>query len=144
MSKPIKLIPHETDQPIEKWHKKIREIKDNGVKLKMLVIEKIMANPNISAKEVQETFFISPRLMYKWIEEYNSKGLEGLKAKKPEGRGSGKGNLKVADEVYISLKEEMAKDPTRKWTGKEKQQYIKEKFNIEVTQAGIAYRLKRL
>ncbi len=53
----------------------------------MLVIEKIMANPNISAKEVQETFFISPRLMYKWIKEYNNMGLEGLKAKKPEGVG---------------------------------------------------------
>ena len=31
--------------------------------------------------------------MYQWIREYNNKGLEGLKAKKPEGRGSGKGNL---------------------------------------------------
>ncbi len=144
MPKPINLTPHETDQPIEKWHKKIKEIKDNGVKLKMLVIEKIMANPNISAKEVQETFFISSTRMYEWIKEYNSKGLEGLKAKKPERRGSGKGNLKVSDEVYVTLKEEMAKDPTKKWTGKEKQQYIKEKFNIEVTQAGIAYRLKRL
>ncbi len=110
----------------------------------MLVIEKIMSNPNISAKEVQETFFISPRLMYQWIKEYNTKGLEGLKVKKPESRGSGKGNIKVADEVYVALKEEMAKDPTRKWTGKEKQQYIKEKFNMEVTQAGIAYRLKKL
>ncbi len=28
----------------------------------------------------------------------------------------------------------ISKDPTQKWTGKEKQQYIKEKFNIEVTQ----------
>jgi len=34
----------------------------------------------------------------------------------------------------------ISKDPIQKWTGKEKQQYI----NIEVTQAGIAYRLKRL
>ena len=49
----------------------------------------------------------------------------------------------ISDEVYIAL-EEIAKDPTHKWTGKEKQQYIKENFNIEVTQAGIAYRLKRL
>ena len=141
MPKNIKLKPHDT---LEEWHDKIRRIRNNEHKLKMLVIEKIMANPNISAKEVQETFFISPRLMYKWIGEYNSKGLEGLKAKKPEGRGSGKGNLKVSNEVYKKLKEQMAKDPTRKWTGKEKQQYIKEEFNIEVTQAGIAYRLKRL
>ena len=37
----------------------------------------------------------------------------------------------------------IAKDPTRKWTGKEKQQYIKDEFNIEVAQAGIVYRLKR-
>ncbi len=141
MPKNINLIQHDT---LEEWHDKIKLIRNNEHKLKMLVIEKIMSNPKISAKEVQETFFISPRLMYKWIGEYNSNGLEGLKANPTKGRGSGKGNLKIADEVYISLKEEMAKDPTRKWTGKEKQQYIKEKFNIEVTQAGIAYRLKRL
>ncbi len=141
MSRPIKLIPHDT---LEEWHKKIELIRDNGHKLKMLVIEKILSNPNVSRDEVLKTFFISKETMGRWIKEYNSNGLEGLKAKPTKGRGSGKGNLKVADEVYIALKEEMAKDPTRKWTGKEKQQYIKEKFNIEVTQAGIAYRLKRL
>ena len=144
MSKPINLIPHETDKPIEKWHKKIREIKDNGVKLKMLVIEKIMSNPNISSKEVQETFFISPRLMYQWIREYNNKGLEGLKAKKPEGRGSGKGNTKISDEVYIALKEEIAKTPNEKWTLKRMQRYLKEKHNLSVTEQAISYRMKRI
>ncbi len=141
MPKNIKLKPHDT---LEEWHDKIRKIRNNEHKLKMLVIEKILANSNISAKEVQDIFFISPRTMYNWINQYNENGLEGLKAKPTKGRGSGKGNLKVDDEVYVALKEEMAKDPTKKWTGKEKQQYIKEKFNIEVTQAGIAYRLKRL
>ena len=144
MSRPIKLIPHETDQPIEKWHKKIRDIKDNGVKLKMLVIEKIMSNPNISAKEVQETFFISSTRMYEWIKEYNSKGLEGLKAKKPERRGSGKGNTKISDEVYIALKEEIAKTPNEKWTLKRMKNYIEEKHNVSITEQAISYRMKKI
>ena len=141
MPKNIKLKPHDT---LEEWHDKIRKIRNNEHKLKMLVIEKILANSNTSAKEVQDIFFVSPRTMYDWINQYNESGLEGLKAKNPKGRGSGKGNKKVDDEVFEKLKVEMQKDPTRKWTGKEKQEYIKEKFNIEVTQAGIAYRLKRL
>ncbi|SFV57192.1 hypothetical protein MNB_SV-12-288 [hydrothermal vent metagenome] len=141
MSKKINLIQHDT---LEAWHKKIELIKDNGHKLKMLVIEKILANPNISAKEVQTTFFISPRTMYNWIKQYNDNGLEGLTAKNPKGRGSGKGNKKVDDEVYLALKKAIADNPTKKWTGKVKQAYIKEKFNIEVTEQSIAYRMKKI
>jgi transposase len=140
MSKKINLSQHYTK---EEWREEIKRIRDNGYKLKMLVIEKILSNPNISAKEVQETFFISPRTMYDWIKQYNSNGLEGLKAKNPKGRGSGKGRTKVDDEVYEKLKEEIEQTPNKKWTLKAKQTYIKEQFGIEVTQQAIAYRMKR-
>jgi len=136
MSKLIKLSQHYTK---EDFRDEIRRVKDNGLKLKMLVIEKILSNPTISAKEVQTTFFISPKRMYEWINQYNGEGLEGLKAKKKESRGSGKGRTKVPDEVYINLKREMGEE---KWTLKKRQAFIKENFGIEVTLPSIAYRMK--
>jgi len=144
MPKKINLILHDTDRPIEKWHDKIKAIRNNEHKLKMLVIEKIMANPNISAKEVQETFFISPRTMYNWINQYNENGLEGLKATNPKGRGSGKGRTKVSDEVFKSLKEEMAQTPKKKWTLKMQQSYVEEQSGEKMTVQAVAYRMKKI
>jgi transposase len=141
MPKNINLKPHDT---LNEWHDKIRKIRNNEHKLKMLVIEKILANSNITAKEVQDIFFVSPRTMYDWINQYNESGVEGLKAKNPKGRGSGKGNKKVDDEVFEKLKAEMQKEPILKWAGKDKQQYIKDEFDIDISQAGIAYRMKKL
>ena len=141
MPKNIKLEPHDTP---EEWHDKIRKIRNNEHKLKMLVIEKILSNPTISADEVQRTFFISPRTMYNWINQYNENGLEGLKAKNSGGRGSGRGRTKVGDEVYERLKEEIAEHPERKWTLKLKQAYVLELCGVKVTEQAIAYRMKRI
>ncbi len=141
MPKKIHLIRHDT---LEEWHNKIRAIRNNEHKLKMLVIEKIMANPTISAKEVQDMFFISPRTMYNWINEYNNNGLKGLKAKKEKGRGSGKGRTKVEDEVFKRLKEKMAQTPQKKWTLKEQQIYIEEQSGEQISLQAIAYRMKRV
>ena len=141
MSKKINLIPHDTK---EQWHDKIRRIRDNEHKFKMLIIEKILSNPNISAKEIQDTFFISYRTMKDWIEQYNKGGLEGLKAKKEKGRGSGKGRTKVDDEVFKRLKEKMAQNPQKKWTLKEQQIYIEEQSKEQITLQAIAYRMKRV
>ena len=144
MSKLINLIPHETDKPIKVWHNKIRNIKDNEVKLKMLVIEKIMSNPKISRKEIQNIFFISKAIMTKWIKEYNDKGLEGLKAKKPEKRGSGRGRTKITDEVYQKLKIEIERTPDKKWTLKAKRDYIEEVSGERVTEQAVYYRMKKI
>jgi len=141
MAKKIHLEQHDT---LEAWHEKIRNIRNNEHKLKMLVIEKILANFNISAKEIQSTFFISPRTMYNWINQYNKNGLEGLTAKSSKGRGSGRGNKKVDDEVFVALKKAIEENPNKKWTGKEKEAYIREQFEIEISQQAIAYRMKKI
>jgi len=130
MAKKIHLEAHDT---LNEWHDKIRRIRKNEHKLKMLVIEKILANCNISAKEVQEIFFI-----------YNESGVEGLTATNSNGRGSGRGNKKVEDDVFISLKKAIEENPNKKWTGKEKEAYIKEQFDIEISQQAIAYRMKNI
>jgi len=66
--------------------------------------------------------------MYNWINQYNENGLEGLTATSSKGRGSGRGNKKVEDEVFVNLKKA----------------YIKEQFDIEISQQAIAYRMKKI
>ncbi|HFU76046.1 MAG TPA: helix-turn-helix domain-containing protein [Arcobacter sp.] len=140
MSKKIYLKQHDT---LKEWHEKIRRIRNKEHKLKMLVTEKIMANPNITGEEVQKIFFISPATMYCWIKQYNINGLEGLKNANEKQRGSGRGNKKVDDEVYLALKKAIANNSSKKWTGKEKVAYIKEQFGIEVSEQAVAYRMKK-
>ena len=138
MSKLIKLTPHNTHY---EWQNKIRRIRNNEYKLKMLVIEKILANPKVSGKELQETFIISKATLFKWVAQYNEDELEGLKK---DGRVSNKvsGNKKASDEVYETLGKEIDNNQEQVWTLEKMQTFIKEKFNLEPTIQAIHYRIK--
>ena len=138
MSKLIKLTPHNTHY---EWQNKIRRIRNNEYKLKMLVIEKILANPKVSGKELQETFIISKATLFKWVAQYNEDELEGLKK---DGRVSNKvsGNKKASDEVYEALGKEINDNQEQVWTLEKMQTFIKEKFDIEPTIQAIHYRIK--
>ena len=138
MAKLIKLTPHYTHA---KWQEKIRRIRNNKYKLKMLVIEKILANPKVSSKELQNMFLISKATLFAWVAQYNEGGLEGLKQ---DGRVSNKisGNKKASDEVYEALGKEIDEKQEQVWTLKKMQTFIKEKFDIEPTIQAIHYRIK--
>jgi len=138
MSKLIKLVAHYTH---EEWKDKIRRIRNNEYKLKMLVIEKIMANPKISSNEIQDLFIISKATLFKWVKQYNQGGLEALKE---DGRVSNKvsGNKQVGDEVYEALGCEIDSNQEQVWTLEKMQSFIKEKFDLEPTIQAIHYRIK--
>lgn len=138
MAKLIKLTPHYTH---DEWQEKIRRIRNNEYKLKMLVIEKILANPKVSGKELQNIFIISKATLFAWVAQYNENGLEGLKQ---DGRVSNKvsGNKKASDEVYKALGKEINDNQEQVWTLEKMQIFIKEKFDIEPTIQAIHYRIK--
>jgi transposase len=138
MAKLIKLTQQHTH---EEWRDMIRKIRNNEYKLKMLVIEKIMANPKVSGKDLQEIFMISKATLFKWVSQYNEGGLEGLKL---DGRVTYKvsGNKQTGDEVYEALKQEIDANQEQVWTLNKMQQFIKEKFDIEPTIQAIYYRIK--
>lgn len=139
MAKQIKLIKHDT---LEQWHDKIKRIRNNDHKLKMLVIEKVLSNPKISGKEIQKSFFITAATMYAWIAWYNEGGLDKLKIGNG-GRGSdGNSNKQYDDKVFDSLANEIDNNQEQVWTLEKMQLFIKEKFNIEPSIQVIAYRLK--
>ncbi len=138
MAKLIKLTSHYTHS---QWQEKIRKIRNNEYKLKMLVIEKILANPKVSGKELQDIFIISKATLFNWVAQYNEAGMEGLKK---DGRVSNKisGNKKASDEVYEALGEEIDNNQEQVWTLEKMQTFIKEKFDIEPTIQAIHYRIK--
>ncbi len=138
MAKQIKIIKHDTAQ---EWRDKIRITRNNEHKLKMLVIYKILTNPEVSGKCLQETYLISPATMFSWIAQYNENGLEGLKKGGGE-KGSGKGNKQADDEVYIALGKEIDNNQEQVWTLEKMQHFIKDKFDIEPTIPAIHYRIK--
>ena len=138
MAKTIKIIKHDT---LEEWREKIRKIRNNEQKLKMLVIEKILSNPQVSGKHLQETFLISPATMFSWIAQYNEGGADKLKEGNGK-RGSGKGNIKTDEEVYESLGNEIDNNQEQVWTLEKMQHFIKEKFDIKPTIQAIHYRIK--
>lgn len=139
MAKQIKLIKHDT---LEQLHEKIQKIRDNDHKLKILVIENILANPSISGKEIQKTFFISAATMYSWVNWYNEGGLEKLKIGNG-GRGIKSKDKKIySDEVFESLKNEIDNNQDRVWTLDKMQYFLKDKFDIEPTPQAIRYRIK--
>jgi len=74
MAKLIKLTPHYTHS---QWQEKIRRIRNNEYKLKMLVIEKILANPKVSGKELQNIFIISKATLFAWVAQYK-RGLKKM------------------------------------------------------------------
>lgn len=138
MAKNIHIIQHDT---LEEWRDKIRRTRNNEHKLKMLVIEKILANPDISGKFLQETFMISPATMFSWISQYNEGGLDKLKEGNGK-KGSGKGNTQTDEKVYRLLGEEIDNNQEQVWTLEKMQHFIKEKFDIEPTIQAIYYRIK--
>ena len=139
MAKQIKLIKHDT---LEQLHEKIQKIRDNDHKLKILVIEKILANPSISGKEIQNTFFISAATMYSWVNWYNEGGLEKLKIGNG-GRGIKSKDKKIySDEAFETLKNEIDNNQDRVWTLDKMQYFLKDKFDIEPTPQAIRYRIK--
>ena len=138
MAKVIKIIKHDT---LEEWREKIRKIRNNEHKLKMLVIEKILSNPNISGKYLQETFLISPATMFSWIAQYNEGGIDKLKTGNGK-RGSGKGNTKIEEEVYEALGKEIDENQEQVWTLEKMQYFIEDKFGLKPTIQAIHYRIK--
>jgi len=138
MAKKINLTQHDT---LEEWRDKIRRIRNNEYKLKMLIIEKILIDPNIGGKYLQETFMISPATMFSWIAQYNEGGLDKLKEGNGK-KGSGKGNTQTDEEVYRLLGEEIDNNQEQVWTLEKMQHFIKEKFDIEPTIQAIYYRIK--
>jgi len=138
MAKRININNHYTTK---EWQELIPKNQNLDVRFKMLVIEKILNNPNISSKEICKIFYITGNTFFRWLKWYNDGGLEKLK-NGDGGKGSNTRAIKYDDKIFEALGNEIDNNQEQVWTLEEMQLFIKEKFNVEPSVQVIAYRLK--
>ena len=139
MAKRLKIEDHYN---LVEWQKLIRKNQNLDVRFRMLVIERILANPNMSSQEICEQFYISTPTFFRWLKWYNGGGLDKLIIG-DGGKGSKSSDKKIYDdEAFESLKQEIDNNQDRVWTLQKMQYFLKDKFDIEPTIQAIRYRIK--
>jgi len=120
---------------IEELRREIRNSKDGRYSLRIQCI--ILKKEGKSTKEIQQTLLISRDTISRWIRQYNEKGLEGLRSKKPSGRKE-----KWDDSLFKELFEELDKNKGF-WTIKKMQKFIEERHNVKIPEESIRKKVHR-
>jgi transposase len=127
---------------LKEWQKLIKKNQNLDVRFRMLIIERVLANPKISSKEICAQFYISIPTFFRWLKWYNEGGLKKL-IMGDGGKGSKSSDKKIyGDEVFEALKEEIDHRQDTVWTLEKMRYFLKEKFDIEPTIQAIRYRIK--
>lgn len=92
MAKRINVKNHYT---LEEWQKLIVKNQNLDVRFRMLAIERVLANPDISSDEICLGLYISKQTFFRWLGWYNKGGLARLIA----GEG-GKGSKNKDRKIY--------------------------------------------
>jgi len=116
-----------------------REIKNR--KIEALILRKLLFIKSLysgkSVPQAAEEVGISKVTGYAWLEEWNERGLEGLKPSYGGGRPS-----ELSEEQKEELKAILEK--RNNWTTKEVRELIKQKFNVEYSIRHVSRLLKSL
>jgi len=139
MAKTVNIVKHNSLQDLQKT---IKQTKNLELKYRLLVIEKLLANPTMSSKQICKELFIDKNTFFKWLKWYNEGGIEKLKSGEGGKGFKGGSPKKYSDEAFEALKKEIDKNQDRVWTLEKMQYFLKEKFNLEPTLQAIRYRIK--
>ena len=137
MSRQRTIINHVS---IEDIHALLGKSIDNDFKLRLLVIEKLISNPYMSTYDICKLFFINGKTMYRWLKWYNEGGLEKLKNGEG-GKGSNAGHTIYDEEIFEALAKQIDENQDRVWTLNKMKEFIKDKFEVVITEQAIKYRL---
>ncbi len=136
------------------YHNSIEEIRvllkksiSGDYKLRLLVIDKMMANPTMPTSELSKIFYINGVTLLKWLSWYNKGGLEKLKNGNG-GKGTNGGAPVIYDKkMFDALAKEIDENQDRVWTLEKMQLFLKETFNLEEDQVptiqAIYHRMKK-
>jgi transposase len=138
MGRRIKLIKHHT---LAEWQELIPKVQNLETRFRMLAIERVLVNPEISSKEICKQFYITAATFFRWLSWYNEGSFEKLK----EGNGGkgSKGSKTIYDEeIFETLGKEINSNQNMVWTLEKMQTFIKNKYSVEPTLQAIRYRIK--
>lgn len=138
MAKQRTIKQHNT---LEEIHELLRKSIDNDFKLRLLVIEKIMANTTMATSEICDLFFINTKTLFRWLKWYNDGGLDKLR-NGDGGKGSNAGKYQYDEEIFIALGKEIDNNQDQVWTLEKMQYFIEDQFGVKPTIQAIKYRVK--
>lgn len=139
MAKRINVKNHYT---LKEWQKLIVKNQNLDVRFRMLAIERVLANPDISSDEICLGLYISKQTFFRWIRWYNKGGLARLIVGEGSKGSKNKDRKIYSDEAFEGLKQEIDNNQDRVWTLEKMRYFLKDKFGIEPTLQGIRHRIK--
>lgn len=123
------------DLTVAELQAKLAETEDDGKAVKRLMAA-IAYKQGQSPAEIEETFGISRKNVYEWLDRFEERGLDGALYDEPKpGRPS-----KLTDEEFEQLETVLHNPPEeagydiQTWTPKLVRHLLKTRFNVEYTQ----------
>lgn len=119
------------------YHNSLEEIRvllkksiNGEYKLRLLALEKMMANPNMATSDVSKVFYLEKTTLLKWLKWYNEGGLEKLKNGNG-GKGINSGVQTIYDkEMFDTLAKEIDEHQDMVWTLEKMQLFLKTTFKL--------------
>jgi len=129
------------DLPIQVIRKTIKGTSDGIFRLRLMIIEKLLSEPDMSLQEVADALIVNRETVTKCLQLFNKGGVNALKPKKA---GRKEGNPKYDDEIFVELLKEVRRGEENEWSVYRMQEYISERFEVKIPESTIYYRLAKM
>lgn len=120
--------------------KAIKSTNDGILRLRLMIIEKLVSEPNLSLQKVAKALIVNRETVTKCLHLFNEGGVEALR---PKQAGRKEGNPKYDDSIFQKLIETLKNQETP-WSVYQMQRHIKNTYHIEIPESTIYYRLSKM
>lgn len=104
-----------------------------------------LVSQGCSCYDVARWFFHNPRTVERWVHEFEREGPDGLKDRNRRGRPPGLTNVQLsALRCDLQSERDELGHPTRAWSGKALQIYLRQQFGLRLSVRQAQRVLKRL
>ncbi len=129
-----------TDIPVESVRRTIKNTTDGTFRLRLMIIEKLLSEPDLSLQAVAEALIVNRETVTKCLQLFNQGGLDLLKPKKA---GRKEGNPKYEKRIFTELADalEHSEEP---WSVYRMQAFIEKNHGVTVPESTIYYRMAKM
>lgn len=128
------------DISVSEIRKAIKSTNDGILRLRLMIIEKLLSEPELSLQKVAKSLIVNRETVTKCLNLFNEGGIEALK---PKQAGRKEGNPKYNNEIFSKLMVTL-KEQHSPWSVYQMQKHIKNTFGIEIPESTIYYRLSKM
>ncbi|MDR3347179.1 MAG: helix-turn-helix domain-containing protein [Helicobacteraceae bacterium] len=128
------------DIPVSVIRRTIKNTNDSGFRLRLMIVEKLLSEPQLSLQSVAQTLIVNRETVTKCLRLFNSGGIDLLRPKKA---GRKEGNPKYDGEIFLELIRVLERS-SNDWSVYQMQDYIKEHHDLVVPESTIYYRIAKL